>query len=143
MKKLILLLFPFLLSLPLFAEPKNIVYNEAFDFSVIENLDISLTYENLQISRIYGDEIVIEIGSNNIKKIPDVLVQDQTLKIISKEQKSSRGYKCSVYVYLPQDFIAQTIELHNVSGTITADILQTQRRALRATAITILWLNST
>ena len=87
MKKHIALLFTFLLSLQAFADPKNIVYNEAFDFSAIENLDISLTYENLQISRIYGEEIVIEIGSNNIKKIPQVTVQDETLRIISKEQK--------------------------------------------------------
>ena len=65
MKKHIALLCTFFLSLQAFADPKNIVYNEAFDFSAIENLDISLTYENLQISRIYGDEIVIEIGSNN------------------------------------------------------------------------------
>lgn len=130
MKKIFIIVLTFLFSLPLFADPKNIVYNETFDFSAIENLNISLTYENLQISRIYGDEIVIEIGSNNIKKIPDVLMQDETLRIISKEQKSSRGYKCSVYVYLPQDFIAQTIELHNVSGTITADVLQTQNAVL-------------
>ena len=130
MKKHIALLFIFLLSLPLFADPKNIVYNEAFDFSAIENLDISLTYENLQISRIYGEEIVIEIGSNNIKKIPQVTVQDETLRIISTEQKTSRGNKCNVYVYLPQDFDASEIKLHNVSGSITADILQAQNAVL-------------
>lgn len=130
MKKHIALLFTFLLSLPLFADPKNIVYNEAFDFSAIENLDISLTYENLQISRIYGEEIVIEIGSNNIKKIPQVTVQDETLRIISKEQKTSRGNKCNVYVYLPQDFSINEIKLHNESGSISADILQAQNAVL-------------
>ena len=130
MKKHIALLFIFLLSLPLFADPKNIVYNEAFDFSAIENLDISLSYENLQISRIYGEEIVIEIGSNNIKKIPQVTVQDETLRIISTEQKTSRGNKCNVYVYLPQDFDSSEIKLHNVSGSITADILQAQNAVL-------------
>ena len=126
MKKLVIILCAFLLSLPLFADPKNIVYNQAFGFSAIENLDISLTYENLQISRIYGNEIVVEIGSNNIKKIPQVTVQDESLQIISKEQKSSRGNKCNVYLYLPQDFDAKSIELHNVSGNISADILQSQ-----------------
>lgn len=130
MKKLFLLLCTFLLSLPLFADPKNIVYNEAFSFLAIENLDISLTYENLQISRIYGEEIVIEIGSNNIKKIPQVSVQNETLRIISNEQKTSRGNKCNVYVYLPQDFDASEIKLHNVSGSITADILQAQNAVL-------------
>ena len=126
MKKLVIIFCAFLLSLPLFADPKNIVYNQAFDFSAIENLDISLTYENLQISRIYGNEIVVEIGSNNIKKIPQVSVQDESLQIISKEQKTSRGNKCNVYVYIPQDFDASEIKLNSVSGTISADILQTQ-----------------
>ena len=126
MKKLVIILCSFLLSLPLFADPKNIVYNQAFDFSAIENLDISLTNENLQISRIYGNEIVVEIGSNNIKKIPQVSVQDESLQIISKEQKTSRGNKCNVYVYIPQDFNACEIKINCVSGTISADILQTQ-----------------
>lgn len=126
MKKPVIIFCTFLLSLQLFAEPKNIVYNQAFDFSAIENLDISLTNENLQISRIYGNEIVVEIGSNNIKKIPQVSVQDESLQIISKEQKSSRGNKCNVYVYIPQDFDASEIKLNSVSGTISADILQTQ-----------------
>jgi DUF4097 and DUF4098 domain-containing protein YvlB len=130
MKKLVIILFTIFLSLPLFADPKNIVYNEAFSFLAIENLDISLTYENLQISRIYGDEIVIEIGSNNIKKIPQVSVQNETLRIISNEQKTSRGNKCNVYLYLPQDFDASEIKLHNVSGSITADILQAQNAVL-------------
>lgn len=130
MKKLFLFLCTFLLSLPLFADPKNIVYNKAFSFLALENLDISLTYENLQISRIYGEEIVIEIGSNNIKKIPQVTVQDETLRIISNEQKTSRGNKCNVYVYFPQDFDASEIKLHNVSGSITADILQAQNAVL-------------
>lgn len=126
MKKLVIIFCAFLLSLQLFADPKNIVYNQAFDFSAIENLDISLTYENLQISRIYGNEIVVEIGSNNIKKIPQVTVQDESLQIISKEQKTSRGNKCNVYVYIPQDFGASEIKLNSVSGTISADILQSQ-----------------
>lgn len=126
MKKLLFILFTFLLSLPLFADPKNIVYSQAFDFSAIDNLYISLTYENLQISRIYGNEIVIEIGSNNIKKIPQISVQDESLKIFSNEQKTSRGNKCNVFLYIPQDFDAQSIELSNVSGNISADILQSQ-----------------
>ena len=111
---------------PLFADAKNIVYTENFDFDRIENLEISLTYENLQISRIYGDEIVVEIGSNNRNKIPKVSVQDDALQIKNDNQKARLGDKCTVYVYLPQDFHAQGITIQNVSGNITADILQAQ-----------------
>ena len=52
----------------LFADPKNIVYAQAFDFNQIDRLNISLTWENLIISQIYGEEISVEIGCNNIKK---------------------------------------------------------------------------
>ena len=113
-------------ALPLFADAKNIVYKENFDFDRIESLEISLTYENLQISRIYGDEIVVEIGSNNRNKIPKVSVQDDALQIKNDNQKARLGDKCTVYVYLPQDFHAQGITIQNVSGNITADILQAQ-----------------
>ena len=124
------LLFTVCIFHSLFADSKNIVYSNTFDFSTIDSLNISLTYENLKVSRIYGDEIIVEIGSNNIKKIPDVIIQEETLIIQSKEQKVVRGNKCTVYIYLPQDFNAQSIELHNVSGNISADILQAQNAVL-------------
>ncbi len=125
-KKIIFLSFIFFAAFPIFADSKNIVYTENFDFGKIESLEISLTYENLQVSRIYGDKIVVEIGSNNRKKIPKVFVQDYALQIMNDNQKARLGDKCTVYIYLPQDFHAQGITIQNVSGNITADILQAQ-----------------
>ena len=91
MKKAFLIITILLVSIVFtFADTKNIVYSKSFDLTSIENIDVSLTYENLQISRIYGEEIVVEIGSNNIKKIPDVFIEDGLLKIKSKEQKVVR-----------------------------------------------------
>ena len=131
MKKAFLIITILLVSIVFtFADTKNIVYSKSFDLTSIENIDVSLTYENLQISRIYGEEIVVEIGSNNIKKIPDVFIEDGLLKIKSKEQKVVRGNKCNVYIYLPQDFNAQSIVLQNISGNINADILETQNSIL-------------
>ena len=130
MKKLLtLLLFP-LFSLPFFADAKNIVYNNSFDYKNIESLEVSLTYENLKISQIYGDEIVIEIGSNNNKKIPQVVLeQDElscTLTITSTVKKATLGNSCTVYLYLPQDFFAGCISISLVSGNLQADILKAQ-----------------
>ena len=109
-----------------FGDPQNMVYAKSFGFSSIENLDISLSYENLLISQIYGDEISVEIGSNNIKKFPEVILDETTLTIKTKEQKSRFGNKCTVYLYLPQDFVAQSISIKTASGTISADILKSQ-----------------
>ena len=117
-------------SLPFFADSKNIVYNNSFDFKNIDSLEVSLSYENLKISQIYGDEIVVEIGSNNNKKIPLVLLeQDElscTLKITSTVKKATLGNSCTVYLYLPQDFFANQITISLVSGNLQADILKAQ-----------------
>ena len=115
---------------PFFADAKNLVYTNSFDFSTIDNLEITLTYEQLQISRIYGNELLVEIGSNNIKKIPEVSCDQETLKITSKEEKYKRGDKCTVYLYIPQDFQAQSITIRNVSGNISADFLKAQNAVL-------------
>ncbi len=128
MKKLFSVLFILFLgaSFSLFADPKNIVYSQVFDYSQIDSLNISLTWENLIISQIYGDEISVEIGCNDIKKIPQVLCQDDNLIIQSKETKSRSGLRCTVYLYLPQDLNAMSITINNVSGNIQADILRAQ-----------------
>ena len=133
MKKLFIVLSLLFFTLPFFADAKNIVYNNSFDYKNINTLSISLTCENLKISRIYGDEIVVEIGSNNIKKIPEVVIEQpeqeedfSTLKITSVNKRSPLGFNCTVYVYLPQDFYAQQISISNMSGNIQADILNTQ-----------------
>lgn len=129
-KKFLFIPFIIFAAFPLFADSKNLVYSNTFDFVDIDCVEISLVYENLQVSRIYGDEIVVEIGSNNIKKVPEVSVDDYRLKIISKEEKVRLGDKCTVYIYLPQDFNAQEITINNVSGNISADILEAQNGVL-------------
>ena len=130
MKKLLILLIFLLFSFPLFADAKNIVYNNSFDFQKIDSIDISLTYENLKISQIYGDEIVVEIGSNNKKKIPEVLLEQDELNcvltIASTVKKSTLGNSCTVYLYLPQDFLAEHISISLVSGNLQSDILKAQ-----------------
>ncbi len=114
----------------LFADSKNLVYNESFSYEGIDSLEISLSYEDLKIFQIYGDEIVIEIGSNNIKKIPEVsLEEDQlsnVLKITTKTKSPKPGNECTVYLYIPQDFLASEMKISLVSGNLQADILRAQ-----------------
>ena len=129
-KKIFAIVITLFLASALFADSKNIVYNESFAFEGLDSIDITLSYENLKISQIYGDEIVIEIGSNNIKKIPEVLlVQDElssSLKIATKTKRATLGNDCTVYLYIPQDFLAQEIHISLVSGNLLADILKAQ-----------------
>ena len=132
MKKSLLLFVSLFFLCPCFADSKNLVYNESFNFQNIDSIQISLTYEALKIQQIYGDEIVIEIGSNNIKKIPAVSLQKQddeetcTLIIESPNKKKSPGHNCTVYLYLPQDFLPKTISILSQSGNIQADNLKAE-----------------
>lgn len=114
------------MMLPLFADSKNIVSTQNFDALSVDTLEISLIYEDLKITQIYGDEISVEIGTNNIKKVPEVICEDGVLRIKSKEKKATRGNNCTVYLYLPQDLNLMSITINNASGNIQADILKAQ-----------------
>ena len=131
-KRVFLYLFIVLSSalIPVFAESKNIVFNQSFDAQNIDEIKISLVYEDLKITRIYGDQINVEIGSNNLKKIPDVICHDGTFIIQSKEQKVTRGNNCTVYLYLPNELSAMSISISNVSGNIQADLLKAQNSVI-------------
>lgn len=128
--------FPFalflllLFSFPLFGDSKNIVYNKSFEASKIDKIEISLTYENLKISTIYGDEVVIEIGSNNINKIPQVSMEEDglchILKIISPNKRAQPGNNASLYLYLPQDFLPKDIKINLVNASLMAQALQAE-----------------
>lgn len=124
----------FLFCSSIFADTKNLVFNESYDFRNIDSITISLTYENLKINQIYGDEIVVEIGSNNIKKIPQVTLNDEleyedsfkNLEIKSTVKKASPGTSCTVYLYLPQDFLPDRMNISLVSGNLQAENLRSQ-----------------
>ena len=127
MKKALIFLTILFFTSPVFSDAKNIVYNESFDYHNIDSLKINLTCENLKLTRIYGEEIVVEIGSNNIKKLP-VVALDQaddsaTLTITSTVKKASVGFNATVYVYLPQDFLPDEISISNASGNIQTEAL--------------------
>lgn len=130
MKKACGFLVTLFFSFVLFADAKNIVYNNSFDFKNIDSLEISLKQENLKITRIYGEEIVVEIGSNNIKHVPQVLLeQDEfssVLKITSPQKRAKTGTNCTVYIYLPQDFVPETIDISLVSGNLLSEALYSE-----------------
>lgn len=113
----------------LFADSKNILYSQTFDSLQLQQMDISLTYENLKIQQIYGDEVVVEIGSNNNKRLPEVRLEaDQQdlvscLKILSTVKRASPGDNCTVYLYIPKDFLAKEISIKMLSGNLQTQAL--------------------
>ena len=121
----------FFCSSPLFADSKNLVYSQVFGIEDITELKISLDYEELHISQIYGDEISIEIGCNNLNRVPVVELEDEVLSVqspgVHKTAKSFRaetGTVCTVYVYLPQDFLPESVEITMLGANLMAEVLR-------------------
>ena len=120
-------------SLPLFAENINLLYSQAFAIADLSALDISLDYEELHISQIYGDEISIEIESNNINRVPRVEVQERVLTIkapkarqTTKALRMEKGNVCRVFVYIPQDFMPDTINISMTAANFMAEVLRSK-----------------
>ncbi len=130
--KLILFACLFLLSISsLFADSKNIVYSQVFGIVDITNLKIFLDYEELRISQIYGDEISIEIGCNNLNRIPAVQLEEGCLSVqtpgtryTTKAFRAEAGTVCTVYIYIPQDFLPETVSINMLGANLMADVLR-------------------
>lgn len=113
----------FIFVCPAFSIIKNIVYSQSFDSSQIFTLSVDLVEEDVFISQIYGDEISVEISSNNLNLIPKVELDDEVLSIKTGKKIKTTGSHISVYIYIPQDWRPDLIDLHTVSGNIDAQNL--------------------
>lgn len=101
------LFFAILNSFTLFSQDlsaSNFISTQSFEKTGIEKFNINLSYENIEFSEIYSDEISIDIYSNNDKLLPTVNKNNDTLEINSKMKLSTPGDYCKIVVYLPKKF---------------------------------------
>lgn len=123
MKRLIAILFLTSLAAGVFALP-NLLKKEEFGANAIENLDFSLTMENLKIEETLDSSIIeVEIYCNYKKFIPEVSVSGSTLYIESSRKGVSffpnpTGLSCTLIVYVPQKKDFREIDIHASSGDI-------------------------
>lgn len=105
---------------------ENIVSKDFYPAENIKTISIELSYENLEIKTTNGSDILVEIASNNSKKIPEIFLEANNFIIKSrKNQKWNTGNICTVYVYLPNDFFSKTTNIKVASGEIYIDNLET------------------
>ena len=105
---------------------ENIVSKDFYPAENIKTISIELSYENLVIKSTNGSDILVEIASNNSKKIPEIFLEANNFIIKSrKNQKWNTGNICTVYVYLPNDFFPKTTNIKVASGEIYIDNLET------------------
>lgn len=113
----------------LFAEQKNIISRQTYKISEIENLAVNVLFEDIHVSTIYGDEILVETGSNNNQFLPVISTDGSTLSIKTNERciwTYGDGNVCAIYIYVPFDYIAQSYTLKSANGKIFVSDISAQ-----------------
>lgn len=118
MKKIYSLLFAFFLIFPLFSQNETLIYSEDFDGINITFFSASLSNETINIVKYTGENVLIEIDSNNLNYKPQINLMNQTLEITSSLYKPSSVDYCNINVYFPVNFRTEQIEIKTINGEI-------------------------
>lgn len=119
MKKLListLLLFTFT---SLFAANKNLIFKESY--TDIKNLNFQLRSENVTIKEIYGDEISVEVYSNNKHLMPEINNTKANLVIKSNNKSFRFGEYCNLEICIPQDYKFNAVAIKHTSGDLNIE----------------------
>ena len=132
MKKLLIGTLLASLATSLFALP-NLLEKKEVSASSIKNLDINLSWENLEVQETYSTTIDIEIYCNNNKMAPRVKASGSTLYIDSAGRSNnfnlfSPGNRCTVILYIPQNKQFNDIDLTASSGDIDVKTLLSSQK---------------
>ncbi|MCQ2575439.1 MAG: DUF4097 domain-containing protein [Treponema sp.] len=140
MRKTSVILFCFLL-LPFFVfsqeasdfdqnnQQLNIVLKEDYKVAQISSLKIDCIGEDLKFYIFYGDEITVEVSSNNLKFQPEIQLSESILTITDK-YNPRKGDLSTVSIYLPYDFIAESFDIYSKYGKISVQNLNAQESIL-------------
>lgn len=128
MKKLMIIFFTLLLTFQISAleDDKNLLIREEFDS--INDLNFHLYDEDVTINQLVGDKIIMEIYSNNKKKIPDYEIFNKTLTVKSKPGKKSNFDLCKIVIYIPENYRAGSLIFKSENSDVkienfTSDII--------------------
>lgn len=122
-KTFFVLLFSVIFS-SLFAQNKTLVTREYFEYDNIKHLEIYMKTEQLEVKKYTGEDILVEVYSNNSKTCPSFSTADQTLTITSCKADFSYPIYCKVEVYVPVNFIPETITIENTKGDSELKLLK-------------------
>lgn len=79
-----------------------ILFQKEIPFDQVTDIEINLTYENLEIHQIYGEKVLIEMSGNNSTALPVVDLSEGKLTIKSKKERFSKGNTIGVQLYVPR-----------------------------------------
>ena len=101
----------------LFANEPNMIISESF--SGVKTIYMDLSFENIFIENIYGNEILVELYSNNKNKLPAVSAQDNSLILKSVNKKLYPSDYCTVKIYIPTEAFFDEVNIKSGNGSIT------------------------
>ncbi len=106
----------------IFAAERNVVFRESWNTAEVHEISTDLSSEELEISPIYGDEVTVEISSNNMRKTPEVSFGNGLLSIKSRQNVTSfSGLRIKVKIFVPHGFAPDVIYAETSSGDIDVD----------------------
>jgi DUF4097 and DUF4098 domain-containing protein YvlB len=116
-----------------FNPDETLVKSKNYETADIERVIGNFTYENIEIITTNRSDILVEIMSSDEDRIPDITLSEKTLSIES-EVLMSGFQSCSVYVYLPTDFVPTTTKVDTISGWVRIKDLSTPTLSITTTS---------
>lgn len=118
--KFIAILFANLLFCSLgFTDSKPVAFRNGWNTAEIKGIRADLSSEELDISSIYGDKIIVEIATRNPQKIPTVALKEGILTVTSqKKQNFLLGQEPEVKIFIPHDFTLEECSIKSASGDV-------------------------
>lgn len=126
MKKKVLFSILFLIIFSFCAHAETLVTREYIPCDEISFLEISLYNENLKIQKYTGEDLLIEIYSNNSNIIPTFNTKNGIFNVQSLKKNFAEPIYCTVEIYVPVNFNPESIEIENLYGSSTLSLLKTK-----------------
>lgn len=133
MKKILILILTLFTTVSLFASSKNLIYKETFSASQ-KNLEIKLLSEDVTIKQIYGDEIIVEVYSNNKRLLPEIKSAKSSLIINSNRKSIKIGEYCNIEISIPEDTKFKNVLISQSSGDIGIEKLYSDNIVLESSS---------
>ena len=115
----------------------SLMEKKSFDSASIQNLDVSLIWEDITFKPVNTSDIFVEIYCTKKKYIPDVKLSSSTLIIESKHLDmgaKSDSKSCEIIVYIPTRQQFKKIHISSTSGTAQGDLPASEKVTAQTTS---------
>ena len=124
-KKLSTIFSIFLFFVNLYAENFTKCYN--FDCNSINELKVTLQFENISITNTKETEIIVEFMADDEALLPEIVQKDSTIIVKNAFSNFTNKSSCDVNILVPEAFTSDSIYLETHYGKITINNLNAKK----------------